>query len=400
MKKTLIALAALAATGASFAQVTIYGTIDAALVSQTADGSLSRTKVDSSGMSTAKFGFTGVEDIGGGMKGLFKLEGGVNPDTGTGTASNTLNQAAGGGVVPGCASTAGAPCAATVNASALGVAGTQGLTFNRYAYVGVSGGFGEIHIGREYTGTFITGAATDPFGLAGPANQLYMTQNIGALVAPQATYTSGSNMLTYITPVFAGGLSAVAQVWQGETASNAANSGAGDGYSVSAKFADGPIYVQAGQQVTKGTVAAPSATALQTFGDYTMSDFTATYNFGVAKVVYYYGAEELVGLTGNAAQKAKNTSNLLGVIVPVGAFNFKADYIQSVYNTGAGGKDNVGTQYALGADYALSKRTTAYGTWASVSQDTGANFTAYGAKLSAVAGNSSQAFAIGLRHTF
>ena len=264
----------------------------------------------------------------------------------------------------------------------------------------MSGGFGEIHIGREYTGTFITGAATDPFGLAGPANQLYMTQNIGALVAPQATYTSGSNMLTYITPVFAGGLSAVAQVWQGETASNAANSGAGDGYSVSAKFADGPIYVQAGQQVTKGTVAAPSATALQTFGDYTMSDFTATYNFGVAKVVYYYGAEELVGLTGNAAQKAKNTSNLLGVIVPVGAFNFKADYIQSVYNTGAGGKDNVGTQYALGADYALSKRTTAYGTWASVSQDTGANFTAYGAKLSAVAGNSSQAFAIGLRHTF
>ena len=400
MKKTLIALAALAATGASFAQVTIYGTIDAALVSQSADGSLSRTKVDSSGMSTAKFGFTGAEDLGGGMKGLFKLEGGVNPDTGTGSASNTTNQGNGGGVVAGCASTAGAPCATTVNASALGAAGTQGLTFNRYAYVGVSGGFGEIHLGREYTGTFITGAATDPFGLAGPANQVNLTQNIATIVAPQANATSASNMVTYITPVFAGGLSAVAQIWQGENASNAANANAGDGYSVSAKYAAGPVYVQAGQQVTKGTVAAASATSVQTFGDFTMSDFTATYDFGAAKVVYYYGAEELVGLTGNAAQKAKNTSNLLGVIVPVGAFNFKVDYIQAVYNTGAGGKDNVGTQYALGADYALSKRTTTYATWASVSQDTGNNFSAANAKLSTVVGNSSQAFAIGLRHTF
>ena len=389
MKKTLIALAALAATGASFAQVTIYGIIDAALVSQSADGSLSRTKVDSSGMSTSRFGFTGVEDIGGGMKGLFKLEGGVNPDTGTGTISNTTNQQNGVGVVPGATAAAGTS-----------IAGAQGLTFNRYAYVGVSGGFGEIHLGREYTGTFITGATTDPFGLAGPANQLYLTQNIGAVLAAHPNYTSASNMLTYITPVVAGGLSAVGQVWQGELASSAANANAGDGYSVSAKYAAGPVFVQAGQQVTKGTVAAGTATALKTYGDYTMSDFTATYDFGAAKVVYYSGAEELVGLSLNAAQKAKNTSNLLGVIVPVGAFNFKADYIQAVYNLGAGGKDNVGTQYALGVDYALSKRTTAYATWASVSQDTGNNFSAYASALSTVNGYSSQAFAIGLRHTF
>ena len=130
-----------------------------------------------------------------------------------------------------------------------------------------------------------------------------------------------------------------------------------------------------------------------------MSDVTGTYDFGVVKLVGYYGKEELVGVSGTA--KATNTSNLVGVIVPVGAWNIKVDYIRAAYNTGAAGAvDNVGTQVALGADYALSKRTTVYGTWASVTQDTGANFSAGNGALSAVNGNSSQAAAIGLRHTF
>ena len=73
MKKTLIALAALAAT-ASFAQstVTLYGVVDAAYAKGT--GSVSdKTQLKSGGYSSSRFGVRGTEDLGGGLKASFWL---------------------------------------------------------------------------------------------------------------------------------------------------------------------------------------------------------------------------------------------------------------------------------------------------------------------------------------
>lgn len=75
MKKALIALAVLGLTGgAAVAQssVTLFGVIDADM-KYVKTGDLKLKKLDSSGLSTSRFGVKGVEDLGGGLKAGFWL---------------------------------------------------------------------------------------------------------------------------------------------------------------------------------------------------------------------------------------------------------------------------------------------------------------------------------------
>src|SRR5450830_1886464 len=133
MKKTLIALAALAVVSAASAQstVTLYGVVDMAIASQKDTNSLGtngvatetqKVGVDQGILSRSRIGFKGTEDLGGGLKADFVLEYGVNPDE-----------------------------AATA-------------MFNRQSYVGLSGGFGAVTIGRQYTPYHIVQGAVDLYG--------------------------------------------------------------------------------------------------------------------------------------------------------------------------------------------------------------------------------------------
>ncbi len=86
MKKSLIALAVLAASGAAMAQssVTIYGRVDAS-VGSIDTGAGSDTKLFSggtTGLTTPRLGFMGKEDLGGGLAATFKLEQRIDIDTG------------------------------------------------------------------------------------------------------------------------------------------------------------------------------------------------------------------------------------------------------------------------------------------------------------------------------
>jgi predicted porin len=70
MKKSLIAIAVLAATSsAAFAQsnVTIYGILDAGIVSERGGKDGNTTKVTSGAASASRIGFKGTEDLGGGL---------------------------------------------------------------------------------------------------------------------------------------------------------------------------------------------------------------------------------------------------------------------------------------------------------------------------------------------
>ena len=95
MKKSLIALAVLAASGAAMAQssVTLFGVVDATYAY--GSGSVSnKSQLTNSGYNSSRLGFRGVEDLGGGMSASFWLEAGLNNDNGTGGVTNTNNQAA------------------------------------------------------------------------------------------------------------------------------------------------------------------------------------------------------------------------------------------------------------------------------------------------------------------
>jgi len=414
MKKTLIALAALAATGA-FAQssVSVYGAVDAALAQYTSEG-VTKTGLYNSQLGSSKLGFMGKEDLGGGLFANFKLEGGLANDFGGGKASNSSNQT--GGASGGGSGNGGAGPFTSLN-------GAQGLVFQRYSYVGLSGGFGEIRLGRDYHDAFWYGVATvDPFGTNGPADSSVMTLNLAA--RNSAANASGiSNAIGYWTPTMSG-FTAGVQVSFGENRSTNANKDDGNGVSAFVNYTSGPILISAGTLNVKGTVqnpvnAALGATATSSGlasntglpganGDYNQTGISAAYDFGVAKVVYTYAHEDLLNWT-TAGTKNTNDSNLIGVIVPMGAMNLKASYIASAYNSGAtGAADNKGTLFGLGFDYALSKRTKLYGTYSAVTNDNGNQYSAGGAGFSSAGGAnltsannpSSSGFALGVFHAF
>src|SRR5205085_4224819 len=130
MKKSLIALAVMAAAGAASAQssVTLFGIVDAAVSRYDSGGSGDAvTKLTNSGYNSSRLGFRGTEDLGGGTSASFWLEAGLANDDGQGAATNSNNQASGAGAA---------------------VAGRQGLTFNRRSTVSLSGGWGEGRLGR------------------------------------------------------------------------------------------------------------------------------------------------------------------------------------------------------------------------------------------------------------
>ena len=79
MKKSLIALAVLAAAGTASAQssVTLFGIVDATIQRVNNDGGPSVTRLTNSGYNSSRLGFRGTEDLGGGLSASFWLEAGA-----------------------------------------------------------------------------------------------------------------------------------------------------------------------------------------------------------------------------------------------------------------------------------------------------------------------------------
>ena len=135
MKKTAFSLAAMAvlaaAAGAAQAQsnVTVYGLLDVG-VDNTSNASASKgslSRVSSGGMNTSRWGIRGNEDLGGGLKAVFNLEGGIQMDTGA-MDGNVL--------------------------------------FRRQAYVGLEGSYGRLVLGRSFTTVYDFVLPFDPMGYA------------------------------------------------------------------------------------------------------------------------------------------------------------------------------------------------------------------------------------------
>jgi predicted porin len=93
--KKLFALSLLAAgiSTAAAQQVTVYGIVDQALRSTNPDVGASNTSVVSGTFATSRIGVRGEEDLGGGLKIRFILEGGLNATNGTvGSGTNFFSR--------------------------------------------------------------------------------------------------------------------------------------------------------------------------------------------------------------------------------------------------------------------------------------------------------------------
>jgi predicted porin len=367
MKKSLIALAVLAASGTSFAQssVTVWGVVDAAVSRGNGDVN-SVTRLVGSGISSSQLGFRGTEDLGGGMKANFWLEAGLGNDAGTGGATTTNNSASG----MGTASTAG---------------GSQGLTFNRRSTVSLSGGFGEIRLGRDYTPHFWNWTVYDPFGTNGVGTNRAMLSSValgGTTGGTTGTSVRASNSVTYLynhaanaTSTGGAGLHAAVQMYYGENLSNSATNKDGDGSGIRVGYNAGPLSVAVGSGQTKFAA-----------GNLKMTNFGAAYDLGVARVIGQITKDQLGTVKGDGM--------LLGVTAPMGAGLVRASY--STYENKATTAET--KQMAVGYVHNLSKRTRAYVTYASVDNSNGAAVALGGA--TGVANKASSGFDIGMTHSF
>ena len=145
MKKQIMATAVLAALSApALAQVTVYGGLDMGIRQFKATGATGTVASSGNTMYTSRIGFQGSEDLGGGLKAGFILEGGLGGSSATtgaaGPASGTIGGFTGTNVT--------AAQAAAGFTTAYAPAGSTQL-FNREASLSLSGEFGEVRVGRS-----------------------------------------------------------------------------------------------------------------------------------------------------------------------------------------------------------------------------------------------------------
>lgn len=354
MKKSLIALAVMAAAGAASAQssVTLFGIVDATLA--WGRGNVGdRFQLTNSGYNSSRLGFRGTEDLGGGMSASFWLEAGVNNDNGSGAATNLNNQASGGALA--------------------GMNGSQGLTFNRRSTVSLAGNWGELRLGRDYTPQFWNLTVFDPFG----TNGVGTTQTLNSIITG-VTAVRSSNSIGYFLPRNMGGFYGQLQFYVGENLSNAANDDDGTGFGVRVGYAAGPFNVALALSRTNYLA-----------GDVRQANIGGQYDFGMAKVMAHYSRDENGSVDGDGW--------LLGALVPVGAGEVRVAYSQYETDLGAGA-DPKSRKLALGYVHNLSKRTAVYGTVARVRNSNGAASFLNGA--TGTAGSSSSGIDLGIRHSF
>jgi len=375
MKKTLLALAVAGAfSGAAFAQssVTLFGIVDTGYSYYKGDGNGHQLVLTNSNLNSSRLGVRGTEDLGAGLKANFWLEGSVATDNGSGSGTSTNNQPSG---------------------TTSGTAGSQGFTFNRRMFVGLSGGFGEIRLGRNYTPLFMQITSNDPFGTNGSGDtKIYALTGLTGAAAISTTVRA-SNAFEYLTPPGIGGVYAHAMYALGEVASNAGSAtvGTNDGrvYSARAGWAGGPADV---------SVAFTRSDMLQlaTQGNYTGVGIGGTLTFGAFKPMFQYVQHKInIATTG---QEPERRDILLGLVASFGATDIRASINDYHIKNPAGAVDSA-RQYAVGPVYNLSRRTAVYGTF-SMMDNKGVGTAFSNGRATITPGGKTTALDLGLRHSF
>jgi predicted porin len=215
MKKTLIALAALAATGA-FAQssVSLTGGLDAGVMR-----SAGATSVNTISAPGTNLTFTAVEDLGAGLKATAFVNVRFNPATGQNTSNGAADPA------------------------------TDGFAQN--VSFAVDGGFGQIKAGR------FTGVIQGPIGNFDP----FGTDDTGVVITGALVPVRNNGMVAYTTPSFAGLKGAVQ--WTAKTNNAGATKNGVEGVVL---YNNGPIAALAGITQTLTDTKATSLAASYDLG--------------------------------------------------------------------------------------------------------------------------------------
>jgi predicted porin len=386
MKKSLLVLAVAAAVpvlAQAQTNVTLYGRVDASIGSEsrgTSAGGVnggSAISLLSGVQSSNRWGVRGAEDLGGGLKAIFNLEGGFDADIGRGL-----------GNTPGTGS----------NANTTGT-----LDFRRRSVVGLEGGFGNLVFGRDYDPLFRVLLGADTLGL-GHYNNVHTIYGTGYGVRID-------NGIHYVTPNF-GGIQARVAYGLSEnfvgtpqaalvpstttTALVAANPGTakntGRAISAALEYAAGPLYVGLGY---RGNTVNSSAGVgfIPNTGTNKYTAVGARYNFGAFAVNAGAGKNDPFGAGNNIK------SFWVGGDAQIGPGRLHAQFGSIKNEVGGGKATSLGVTY----NYPLSKRTNAYATLGQVRNNTAAAYSLTTSSTGVTAaglGADPRGIALGVGHNF
>jgi predicted porin len=352
MRNTKIALAVLAlvASTAAMAQATVYGTLDAGMTNtSSSNNTTSGTHFSGTGgwVGGSNIGFKGSEDLENGMKATYQLQAGFN--LGTGDVAN-----GGGG-------------------------GTSTL-FSQISQVGLSSDMGTLTLGQQFSPYIGAQAA----GTAGNGhffvNRIILGSGDNALgnAAAGSTITGRGgffipNAISYTTPSI-GGISAT--VLQGMRNGGGSNGQPEDTYTAaSATGSFGDVNVTVGMQDRKNTVKGQTISVSYAMGPATLAgNYTKSDVEGSAPAVSSY--------SGSLSYKVTDPLTL------------SLQYARNNLTTAQ-------TLSNVAAQYALSKRTSAYATMGRGANGAQSNYDLRGAyKGDGSVTTTSTTYAVGVVHNF
>jgi predicted porin len=399
-KAVAVALTTLGAGGAmAQSSVTLYGHADVSVdhVSKTAGVRLiplnpatqaaksSVTRVSPSGTSQTSFGFKGTEVLGDGYSAGFVLEGQLGHDT--------------------------------------GALGQDGRIFGRQSYVGLTTPFGEFRLGRQYapifySTAFVTGerfGATDLFTEGGATNNLQVRQDnqisywlkAGGFTGSVA-YSPNAGSLRSISAArgAAAGNTQGAILGSAASGSESATDDTGRALGAFGNFAFNETFNMTlgyhhnefdGARFGSWDPAAPATPTV--YSSFLLDKYQAA-NIG-AKYVLPGSGILFDAAVGQGEYSFNNTGDLklqfmvIGTRVPVGGWTLSAQVSQIKFKNFTKGKD---TGVMLGAEYALSKRTSLYTRAVQVRDDEG-TAASIGLAAPVVGGPDVIATAVGFRET-
>ena len=316
MKKSLIAIAALAAAGAAAAQssVTMYGQVNTGYEYSKTDITIGgvktttkKTGFQNDQVKSSRLGFKGEEALGNGLSATFALEMGFNAADG-----NFADSA-----------------------------------FNRKATVGLKGAFGEVRIGKD---------STPMNEFDGSFKAIDRTTTLAEQVAGRDASWEGRPTGLFYNGSFSGfdvaaaiGNSSTRVKTNGGTTmkEDTATYGLGMGYNGGAWAVGAAVQLD-----TEKTLNDDVKTTNYGVG--------ASYDFNVAKVYGQYKGGQYKNKASIVADKYSYDQFAVGVSAPFGATTLSAEYAYNKAKDTAGAVSTKykGNVFAVQAEYAFSKRTS------------------------------------------
>lgn len=307
MQKKLIALAVAAAFSApAFADVSVYGIVDAAVANVSVTGMKSDLTVISGGLSTSRLGVVAAEDLDNGMKAIAKVE------------------------------------------YKLDGAVSDGVGVARQEMLALAGGFGTVAAGYLQTTGYDWAVKFDP--TVGSSVSSLQAVNASMLIGSTAVAARANRALAYISPDMGGVTVALNHSFNvGNTAMVASGATTGNKTTatlLSATYNGGPLAI--------GGVYAATANDDAGYNKITDMALGASYDLSVVKLLGTYQTSKVAN--GAGSDKAMSFS----AVAPVGPGALVAQYAK---NTIAGTGDNNDNAMTVAYLYGLSKTTTLYGAY-------------------------------------